>query len=292
VNSAADALAYEAVRDAYQAHYRRLVAAVFGLVGDFAEAQDLVQEAYARALARPQTFLEVEDPQAWLRTVAMNLARSRWRRRRLFDTMVRTGRVSPTAESVPGIDPDRVALVTALQQVPRSTREVIVLHHLADLPVTEVADTLGIPVGTVKARLSRGRALLATLLSESAGTAAPAAARGRSTRRAAASRLTGADLAPSPLPPPAPHPAATPHPEATPRLGPTAPATPRPEAAPPATAPRPEAAPAMTEPPVPPHAEPIPTRAAHPVRRSPGRSADPIPAVARVAAAVAGGGCG
>jgi RNA polymerase sigma-70 factor (ECF subfamily) len=86
----------------------------------------------------------------------------------LFDTLVRTGRVVRQPESVPGLDPNRVALVAALQQLSRPTRETIVLHHLADLSVHEVAETLGVPVGTVKARLSRGRAMLATLLDEHA----------------------------------------------------------------------------------------------------------------------------
>jgi len=160
--------AREAVRQAYQAYYRRLVAALYALTGDYAEAQDLVQEAYARALARPRVFLDVADPEAWLRTVAVNLARTRWRRRRLFDTLVRTGRVSRTPDSVPGADPNRVALVAALQQLSRPTREAIVLHHLADMSVYEVAEALGVPVGTVKARLSRGRTMLATLLSDRA----------------------------------------------------------------------------------------------------------------------------
>jgi RNA polymerase sigma-70 factor, ECF subfamily len=160
--------AQEAVRAAYSAHYRRLVAALYGLTGDYSDAQDLVQEAYARALARPRQFLDVADPEAWLRTVAINLARTRFRRRRLFDTLVRTGRVARQPESVPGLDPNRVALVAALQQLSRPTRETIVLHHLADLSVHEVAETLGVPVGTVKARLSRGRAMLATLLDEHA----------------------------------------------------------------------------------------------------------------------------
>ncbi len=160
--------AREAVRQAYQAFYRRLVAALYALTGDFAEAQDLVQEAYARALARPKVFLDVADPEAWLRTVAVNLARTRWRRRRLFDTLVRTGRVNRTPESVPGADPNRVALVAALQQLSRPTREAIVLHHLADMSVYEVAEALGVPVGTVKARLSRGRTMLATLLNDRA----------------------------------------------------------------------------------------------------------------------------
>jgi RNA polymerase sigma-70 factor (ECF subfamily) len=158
--------AREAVRHAYQAHYRRLVAALYALTGDHAEAQDLVQEAYARALARPKQFLDVADPEAWLRTVAMNLARTRWRRRRLFDSLVRTGRVARPVESIPGVDPNRVALVAALQQLSQATRETIVLHHLADMSVHEVSEALGVPVGTVKARLSRGRAMLATLLSD------------------------------------------------------------------------------------------------------------------------------
>jgi RNA polymerase sigma-70 factor, ECF subfamily len=161
--------AREAVRAAYQAFYRRLVATLYGLTADHAEAQDLVQEAYARALARPRVFLDVADPEAWLRTVAVNLARTRWRRRRLLDTMVRTGRITIAPESVPGASPDRVLLVAALQKLSRPTRETIVLHHLADMSVHEVADTLGVPVGTVKARLSRGRALLADLIGDRDG---------------------------------------------------------------------------------------------------------------------------
>jgi RNA polymerase sigma-70 factor, ECF subfamily len=161
-----DLEAREAVRAAYQAYYRRLVATLYGLTADHAEAQDLVQEAYARALARPKVFLDVADPEAWLRTVAVNLARTRWRRRRLLDTMVRAGRIQVAPESVPGASPDRVALIAALQKLSRPTRETIVLHHLADMSVHEVAETLGVPVGTVKARLSRGRALLADLIGD------------------------------------------------------------------------------------------------------------------------------
>ncbi len=158
--------AREAVRQAYSAYYRRLVAALYAMTGDYAEAQDVVQEAYARALTRSRAFLDVSDPEAWLRTVAVNIARTRWRRRKLFDTLVRTGRVARTPESVPGADPNRVALVAALQKLSRPTREAIVLHHLADMPVYEVAQALGVPVGTVKARLSRGRTILAKLLSD------------------------------------------------------------------------------------------------------------------------------
>jgi RNA polymerase sigma-70 factor (ECF subfamily) len=158
--------ATEAVRAAYQAYYRRLVGQVFALTADLAEAQDVVQEAFARTLARPGSFLASDDPERWLRVTALNLARTRFRRRVLFTRLVRTGRIEPAAESVPGLSPDRLALLAALRQLGRPTREAVVLHHLADLPVEEVAATLTVPIGTVKARLVRGRRALAKLLSE------------------------------------------------------------------------------------------------------------------------------
>jgi RNA polymerase sigma-70 factor (sigma-E family) len=158
--------AAEAVCAAYQAYYPRLVAQVYALTGDLAEAQDVTQESFARVLAKPRGFLSADDPQRWLRTVALNLARTRFRRRQLFDRMVRVGRIAPAPPAVPGMTPDRLALMAALRRLPFTTRQVVVLHHVADLPVAEVAATLNLPIGTVKARLSRGRAALATYLAE------------------------------------------------------------------------------------------------------------------------------
>ena len=60
--------------------------------------------------------------------------------------------------------PDAVDLYRALRALPVGQRQVLVLHHLAGLPVAEVAAELGLPAGTVKARLSRGRAALARRL--------------------------------------------------------------------------------------------------------------------------------
>lgn len=156
----------EAVHEAYRAFYRRLVAQLYTLTRDLAEAQDVVQEAYARALARPQHFLGLSDPEMWLRTVAMNVARSRFRRRWIFDRLASSGRIGHPEETVPGLSPDRVALIAALRRLRRPTREAVVLHHLADMPIEDVAAALGVPVGTVKARLSRGRAALARYLAD------------------------------------------------------------------------------------------------------------------------------
>jgi RNA polymerase sigma-70 factor (ECF subfamily) len=158
--------ATEAIRQAYQAYYRRLVAQFYALTADLPEAQDVVQETFARVLAKPRSFLAVENPESWLRAVALNVARTRYRRQWLFTRLVHAGRIPARPESMPGLNPDRLALLAGMRRLPRSTQEVLVLHHIADLPVEEVAATLNVPVGTVKARLSRGRATLARLIDE------------------------------------------------------------------------------------------------------------------------------
>ena len=153
------------LRDVYAASAGRLVAQLYGMTGDFADAQDAVQEAFARALSRPAALRGVDNPEAWLCRVAMNIARSRHRRRLLFDRIARSGRLRPP-DTTPPLSPDHVALIAALQQLPRATRETVVLHHIADLPVTEVAAVLGCSVESVKTRLVRGRRALAEHLRE------------------------------------------------------------------------------------------------------------------------------
>lgn len=95
-----------------------------------------------------------------------NLANSRWRRLTVARRHLRRER----PEQVAPLDPDHVALVTALRRLPTSRRHAVVLHHLLDLPVVEVARELGVAVGTAKSWLHRGRAELAAALGESVGT--------------------------------------------------------------------------------------------------------------------------
>jgi RNA polymerase sigma-70 factor, ECF subfamily len=137
-----------------------LVRQVHAFTGDLAEAQDCVQEAYARAWQRWAKVRTYDVPAAWVRQVACRLAVSRFRR-------VQLGRRLPTGSSAaPELDPSRVALVAALRQIPEAQRLAIVLHHVADLSVEQVAAETGVAVGTVKSRLSRGRAALALLLAD------------------------------------------------------------------------------------------------------------------------------
>ena len=148
------------IQELYAASYRRLLAQLIGVTGSVAEAEDVVQQAFVRGLDHPARLLGADSPEAWLRTVAVDLARSRWRRaRRLVRPAPRLLDEAPEAD-IEG----SLVLLQALRRLPAGQREVIALHHLADLTVEQVADTLDLPTGTVKTRLSRGRAALSRLL--------------------------------------------------------------------------------------------------------------------------------
>ena len=113
-----------------------------------------------RAAAAGRRFLKVENHEAWLRTAAINLHRNRWRKMRNF-SKIRQRLERPTDLS--GLE-EHVEVIAALRALPAHQREVLALYYLADLPVAEVADTLGCAVGTVKSRLMRGREALAETL--------------------------------------------------------------------------------------------------------------------------------
>ncbi|MDQ3717514.1 MAG: SigE family RNA polymerase sigma factor [Actinomycetota bacterium] len=144
----------------YAEHVSSLTAQIYALTGNLAEAQDAVQEGFARALARWSTVSGHADPVAWVRTVSHRVAISRWRRARTALAFGRTQRLQTT----PGPSEDNVALIAGLKHLPHNQREALVLFYLADLSIETIASQLGVPTGTVKARLSRGRTALAAQL--------------------------------------------------------------------------------------------------------------------------------
>jgi RNA polymerase sigma-70 factor, ECF subfamily len=146
----------------YAAHYASLTVQLYLYFGDRQAAQDVVQEAFCRAYARWRTVSRYDDPVAWVRRVAWNLALSRWRRTRtVLRYLSRQRRVEP---QVPGPGPERVAVIAALAALPEHQRRAVVLHYIADLSVPEVAEREGVPEGTVKSWLHRARATLAAEL--------------------------------------------------------------------------------------------------------------------------------
>ena len=129
--------------------------------GDVAAAEDLVQEAFGRCVAKWAQVAGYDDPEAWVRSVAYNLARSRWRRlKRGARALTRLRR----GEAQSGPDAENIGLMMAVSRLGEDEREVIVRHYLLDQPVAVVAAQLGIPEGTVKSRLARARAQLAEML--------------------------------------------------------------------------------------------------------------------------------
>lgn len=125
----------------------------YSVVGDRADAQDIAQEALARALVRwssVNTFAE-----AWVVRVAGNLALDRLRARRRRDLRRAERSAGPIA-----YDEERLDLVRALRRLPRRQRQVVVMRFLGDLTEADVAAALGCSIGTVKQHTSRGLAAL------------------------------------------------------------------------------------------------------------------------------------
>lgn len=148
----------------YAASCPRIVAVVTLVGGDPAEAQDVVQEAFVRLIPRWPVVGSYDDPEAWVRKVALRLLSNRFRQRR----WLAPSSSAAVDRELPPAGDARLDVLRALARLPLTQRQVVVLHYLYDLSIETVADELGIPVGTVKSRLSRSRAVLAPLLREDA----------------------------------------------------------------------------------------------------------------------------
>jgi RNA polymerase sigma-70 factor (ECF subfamily) len=147
----------------YRDTSRRLLRYAYGLTGDPGEAQDLVQEAYARAWQRWRRISGYDDPEAWLRVVVNRLSTDRWRR-----IGVRRARAAaePPLPTVSPPSEDLVLLVRAMRELPDKLRRALALHYLLDRSIAEIAAETGASQNTVKSWLFRGRTLLAAALDD------------------------------------------------------------------------------------------------------------------------------
>ncbi|WP_068321827.1 RNA polymerase sigma factor [Janibacter terrae] len=147
----------------YRATAPRVVHLVYAATGDLELARDSTQEAFARAWQRWDQVRTADEPGAWVRTVARRIAISTWRKdSNRTRAMERRGEdARPAAPTV-----DRVAVIAALRTLGPDVRETLALYYLADLSVDEISRQTGTPSGTIKARLHRGRAQLATVLAD------------------------------------------------------------------------------------------------------------------------------
>jgi len=146
------------------------------LMGNPEDADDVVQDAYVRALAGAERF-RGGDQRAWLLSIVRNACYSSHRRQRVrqatdFDEAVHgedTSAPSPEQRAIDRETSRRVRL--AVERLTPEFREVIVLREFEGLSYKEIAEVVGAPVGTVMSRLSRARAQLQTALAEEGGLA-------------------------------------------------------------------------------------------------------------------------
>jgi RNA polymerase sigma-70 factor (ECF subfamily) len=145
----------------FAAHYQRLVGQLYAVTGELHDAEDAVQEAFVRASVRWERIRRYEVPELWVRRVALHLTIDRRRATRRRLTTIFSATPAPIDLE---LSEDALALAAALRTLPLTQRQVLVLHYGLCLTVGEIAAELGVPAGTVKSRLLRGRQALARQL--------------------------------------------------------------------------------------------------------------------------------
>lgn len=148
----------------YQAHFDAVFRRVCYLTGDPALSEDLVQEAFARAMTSIARYDGRSSFSAWLRGIALNVVRLHWRRAHTVDRLQGDLRQLHAIDPEDG-DPDRAHLQDRRMQtvyeilgtLPSNLREAFVLRELEGLSPTEAANQLGISPGNLAVRATRAR---------------------------------------------------------------------------------------------------------------------------------------
>jgi RNA polymerase sigma-70 factor (ECF subfamily) len=147
-------------------HERRVWSVALRMLGRPEDAADTTQEVFLTCLRKLHGFRGTSAFTTWLHRVTLNAC---------YDALRRRAREAPAADEDGPPEPPPVAdhadaaaarldMRRALARVPDDFRAVLVLHDMEGLPYQEVAEAVGVPVGTVKSRLHRGRVALARVM--------------------------------------------------------------------------------------------------------------------------------
>jgi RNA polymerase sigma-70 factor, ECF subfamily len=136
------------------AHHERLVGSLGLYVGDRAVAEELAQEALARAWARWAKVREMDDPVGWVYRVGFNLANSYWRRR-LVERRARHRLLPDAADNIVDDLTTAVMIREAISQLSRRKRTVLLLRYFVDMPYADIAEVMNAPESTVKSLARR-----------------------------------------------------------------------------------------------------------------------------------------
>ena len=152
----------EEFREFMRGRWPAMVRLAYGLTGDLGHAEDVAQAAFARAYASWSRVSRTGDPDAYVRRIVINENNSRFRRRRVKESLVDAvpepagPRTADTADALS----DSAALLKALRRLGPRQRAVVVLRFWMDMSEAETAAALGCSVGTVKSQASRALAAL------------------------------------------------------------------------------------------------------------------------------------
>jgi DNA-directed RNA polymerase specialized sigma24 family protein len=153
-----------AARRSFEVFYRdevdRLYRALAVTLGDHHVGREAIDEAMARACARWRTVGGYDSPGGWVYHVALNWARSQWRKVRRELRLESPSDDGPSTAVVVGPEPPGGPALAALGRLPLDQRAVVVCRVLLDLDTAQTAAALRVPEGTAKSRLSRGLAAL------------------------------------------------------------------------------------------------------------------------------------
>jgi RNA polymerase sigma-70 factor (ECF subfamily) len=142
----------------FRERYGEVVRSMRLVIGDSSRAEELTQEAFARAYRHWRRVRTLDRPVAWVYVVATNEARRGWRREQRAQSDVST--VPTSVDDATGALATALDVRAALVVLTDRQRAAVVLRYLADLPIAEIAEVMGCAPGTVKATLHQALALL------------------------------------------------------------------------------------------------------------------------------------
>lgn len=151
-------------QELYEKYATDVLRVSYFYLGDRQKAEDVCQDVFVRLMVNAP-LLEDGREKAWLLKVALNRCRDLWRGS--WARRVVLG--SPVFEMIPAPDhtedkDDEEAMMVAVHQLPAAFREVVLLHYYQNFGISEIAQMLDLPEGTISSRLSRGRKKLEAIL--------------------------------------------------------------------------------------------------------------------------------